>query len=118
MSITCLIRYEIDPFQRDSFQRYAENWGRIIPKCGGDLLGYFLPHEGTNNIAWGLISFPDLADYERYRARLKTDPEGKDNFEFAQRERFILREERNFVAAVAGTAHQPALKKAPSHQQS
>jgi hypothetical protein len=46
--ITCFIRYEIDPFQREAFREYAENWGRIIPRCGGRLLGYFLPHEGTN----------------------------------------------------------------------
>ena len=30
MGITCVIRYEIDPFQRDAFNEYAENWGRII----------------------------------------------------------------------------------------
>ena len=103
MSITCFIRYQIDPFQRDSFRRYAENWGRIIPRCGGRLLGYFLPHEGTNDIAWGLISFDSLAAYETYRATLKADPEGRANFEWAQRERFILREERTFVEGVAGT---------------
>jgi hypothetical protein len=57
MSITCFIRYQIDPFQREAFQRYAQNWGRIIPRCGGHLLGYFLPHEGSNDIAWGLIAF-------------------------------------------------------------
>ena len=103
MPITCFIRYQIDPFQRDSFRRYAENWGRIIPRCGGRLLGYFLPHEGTNDIAWGLISFDSLAAYETYRATLKADPEGRANFEWAQRERFILREERTFVEGVAGT---------------
>ena len=103
MPITCFIRYQIDPFQRDSFRRYAENWGRIIPRCGGRLLGYFLPHEGTNDIAWGLISFDSLAAYETYRATLKVDPEGRANFEWAQRERFILREERTFVEGVAGT---------------
>jgi NIPSNAP len=103
MNLTCLIRYQIDPFQRDAFRRYAENWGRIIPRCGGRLLGYFLPHEGSNDIAWGLISFDSLAAYETYRATLKTDPEGRENFEWAQRERFILREERTFVEGVAGT---------------
>jgi hypothetical protein len=76
MTITVFIRYEIDPFQRAAFQQYAENWGRIIPKCGGNLVGYFLPHEGTNDIAWGLISFASLAEYEAYRARLKADPDG------------------------------------------
>ena len=103
MNLTCFIRYQIDPFQRDAFRRYAENWGRIIPRCGGRLLGYFLPHEGSNDIAWGLISFDSLAAYETYRATLKADPEGRENFEWAQRERFILREERTFVEGVAGT---------------
>jgi hypothetical protein len=26
MSITVFIRYEIDPFQKEAFQQYAENW--------------------------------------------------------------------------------------------
>jgi NIPSNAP len=101
MSITCFIRYQIDPFQRDAFRRYAEAWGHIIPRCGGRLLGYFLPHEGTNDIAWGLIAFDSLAAYEAYRATLKSDAEGRANFEWAERERFILREERSFVEQVA-----------------
>jgi hypothetical protein len=96
-TITCLIRYEIDPFQREAFREYAQSWLRIIPRCGGDLLGYFLPHEGTNNVAWGLIAFESLAAYEAYRARLKADPEGRANFAFAQQNRLILREERTFL---------------------
>ena len=103
MRITCVIRYEIDPFQRDSFKTYAENWGRIIPRCGGHLVGYFLPHEGTNNVAWGLIAFDSLASYEAYRARLKSDPEARENFAMAHAKQLILREERNFVEAVDGT---------------
>ena len=108
MTITCIIRYEIDPFQHDDFKKYAENWGRIIPKCGGHLVGYFLPHEGTNNVAWGLIAFDSLASYEVYRARLKSDPEARDNFSMAQSKRLILREERNFVDVVDGTLNIPA----------
>jgi NIPSNAP len=100
MTITCIIRYEIDPFQRAAFCEYAQRWGEIIPRCGGHLVGYFLPHEGTNYVAWGLISFTDLAAYETYRARLKADPEAAANFEFAQDRRFILREERSFVQNV------------------
>ena len=96
-TITCFIRYEIDPFQREAFREYAQNWLSIIPRCGGDLVGYFLPHEGTNNVAWGLIAFESLAAYEAYRSRLRSDPEGKANFEFAQRNRLILREERTFL---------------------
>jgi hypothetical protein len=103
MTIACFIRYELDPFQRDAFRTYAERWGRIIPRCGGRLVGYFLPHEGTNDIAWGLIAFDSLAAYEAYRARLKTDAEGRANFEFARAGRFIRREERSFVEVVDGT---------------
>ncbi len=103
MTITCFIRYEIDPFQRDAFKEYAQNWGRIIPRCGGHLVGYFLPHEGTNNIAWGLIGFASLASYEAYRARLKVDPESLRNFGMARDLRFILREERTFLELVDGT---------------
>jgi hypothetical protein len=108
MTITCVIRYQIDPFQRDAFAEYAANWGRIIPRCGGRLVGYFLPHEGTNDVAWGLISFANLAAYEAYRARLKADPEGRANFAFAQERRLILREERNFVEPVEGTLNRDA----------
>ena len=107
MAITCLIRYQIDPFQREEFKKYAEGWGRIIPRCGGHLVGYFLPYEGTNDVAWGLIAFDSLAEYESYRARLKSDPEGQENFEMAQARKFILREERNFVEIVEGTFNVP-----------
>ena len=100
MTVTVLIRYVIDPFQREAFESYARAWLEIIPRCGGDLLGYFLPHEGTNNIAWGLIGFDSLAAYEAYRARLKADARGKANFEFAKKERFILSEERSFLQKV------------------
>jgi hypothetical protein len=102
MTITCFIRYEIDPFQLDAFREYANNWRRIISRCGGDLVGYFLPHEGTNNVAWGLIAFESLAAYETYRARLKSDPEGRSNFAFAQEKRLILREERTFLESLGG----------------
>jgi hypothetical protein len=103
MAIVCLIRYEIDPFQREAFREYAESWGRIIPRAGGHLVGYFLPHEGTNDVAWALIAFDRLASYETYRARLKADPDGRANFEMAQARRLILREERTFLEAVDGT---------------
>jgi len=108
MTITCFIRYQIDPFQRDAFKKYAENWGRIIPRCGGHLIGYFLPYEGTNDVGWGLIAFDSLASYEAYRARLKADPEARENLAMAQSKRFILREERNFVEVVDGTLNVPS----------
>jgi hypothetical protein len=114
MTITCVIRYEIDPSQRDGFKLYAENWGRIIPRCGGHLVGYFLPHEGTNYVGWGLIAFDSLASYERYKARLKADPEARENFAMAQAKRIILREERNFVEVVDGTFGLPSTLAAPA----
>jgi hypothetical protein len=108
MKITCVIRYEIDPFQRDAFKKYAENWGRIIPRLGGHLVGYFLPYEGTNYVGWGLIAFDSLASYETYKARLRADPEARENLAVAQSKRFIVREERNFVEVVDGTFEQPS----------
>jgi hypothetical protein len=102
-AIVCFIRYQIDPFQREAFEEYARTWGRLIPRCGGELLGYFTPHEGTNDIAWGLIAFESLAAYESYRALLRTDPEAMANFSMATRKKLILREERTFVRAVDGT---------------
>ena len=103
MKVTCFIRYEIDPFQRDAFKDYADHWARIIPRCGGDLVGYFLPHEGTNNVAWGLIAFESLSAYEAYRTQLKGDSEARSNFAFAQEKRLILREERTFLETVEST---------------
>lgn len=101
MTITCCIRYQIDPFQRDAFEAYARNWLSIIPACDGDLLGYWLPHEGTNDVALALISFESLAAYETYRARLRADPAGAANFAMAQDKRFILSERRTFLTPVA-----------------
>lgn len=106
MAITCFIRYQIDPYKRDEFKHYAEAWGRIIPRCGGELLGYFLPYEGSNDVAWGLIGFDNLAAYERYRATLRDDPDGRANFALAQRGRFILHEERTWLEDVPATRNQ------------
>ena len=100
MTVTCAIRYVLDPFKRDAFETYARNWLTIIPACGGDLIGYFLPHEGTNNIALAMIGFESLAAYETYRATLKADPAGRANFQMAQDKRFILTEERTFLSMV------------------
>jgi hypothetical protein len=97
MTLTVFIRYQLDPFRREAFEAYAKRWIEIIPRCGGDLVGYWVPHEGTNNIAFGLISFESLAAYETYRARLKADSESMENFRFAEQQRFILAEERTFL---------------------
>jgi NIPSNAP len=114
MTIACIIRYQLDPFQREAFKKYAEDWGRIIPRYGGRLAGHFLPYEGTNDVAWALIAFDSLVSYESYRTRLRDDSEARAIFAMAQAKRFILREERNFVEAVDGTFGVPdALPAAP-----
>ena len=100
MTLTVFIRYQIDPFKREAFEAYARRWLELIPKCGGDLVGYWMPHEGTNNIAYGLVSFPSLAEYEKYRARLRDDSEVLANFRFAEEQRLILAEERTFLRQV------------------
>lgn len=100
MTITVFIRYRIDPFKAPAFEDYARRWLAIIPACGGHLVGYWMPHEGTNDIAFGLISFPSLADYEAYRVRLRADAAGRENFAFATDQRLILSEERTFLRQV------------------
>jgi hypothetical protein len=100
MTITVFIRYQLDPFKRAMFEQYSRKWLAIIPRCGGDLIGYWMPHEGTNNTAFALISFESLAAYEAYRARLRNDAEGMANFNFAEENKFILAEERTFLRKV------------------
>lgn len=100
--ITCIIRYEIDPFAKDAFATYARNWGEAIPRCGADLVGYFAPHEGSATTAYGIYHLENLAAYEAYRARLAADPLGKANYEFARETRFIRKEDRLFLKCVSG----------------
>jgi len=95
--LTCVIRYHIDPTKKEQFARYARNWGEAIPRCGADLIGYFAPHEGSSTLAYGIYTIESLAAYEAYRARLAADPLGKENYAFAQAEKFLLREDRTFL---------------------
>jgi hypothetical protein len=103
MKLACIIRYQIDPLQRDGFKKHAENLIGPVPRCGGHLVGFFLPYEGTNDVAWALVVVDSLAAYESYRARLKSDPEAIADAAIMQQKRIILREERNFVEIVDGT---------------
>lgn len=99
--LTCVIRYQIDPTKRAAFCDYARNWGQAIPRCGADLIGYFAPHEGSSTLAYGIYNIPSLAAYEAYRERLTQDPLGRENYAFAQREKFLLREDRTFLKLVS-----------------
>jgi len=107
--ITCFIKYEIDPFKKEAFETYARNWGQAIPRCGADLIGYFAPHEGSATTAYGVYPLPSLAAYEQYKARLREDPLGKENYEFARREKFISREDRIFLK-LASAPHSSLVK--------
>ena len=99
--LTCVIQYQIDPTKRDAFVQYARNWGQAIPRCGADLIGYFAPHEGSSTLAYGIYNIASLAEYEKYRARLAADPLGRENYQFAQSEKFLLREDRTFLKLVS-----------------
>ena len=99
--ITCFIRYHIDPTKKEEFIQYAKNWGEAIPRCGADLIGYFAPHEGSTSLAYGIYNIESLAAYEAYRRRLADDPLGKENYEFSQKEKFLLREDRTFLKLVS-----------------
>ena len=102
--LTCIIRYEIDPTKKAQFEQYARNWGTAIPRCGADLIGYYAPHEGSSTLAFGIYNIPSLAAYESYRTRLAADPLGKENYAFAQSEKFLLREDRTFLK-LASASH-------------
>ena len=102
--ITCFIQYQIDPTKKAQFEQYARNWGEAIPRNGADLIGYYAPHEGSSTLAYGVYNIENLAEYETYRARLAADPLGRENYEFAMREKFILREDRTFLKLASGGA--------------
>ncbi|MDE2464115.1 MAG: NIPSNAP family protein [Alphaproteobacteria bacterium] len=99
--LTCVIRYQIDPTRKEAFIQYARNWSQVIPRCGADLIGYFAPHEGSSTLAYGIYNIQSLAEYEAYRARLGADPLGQETYVFAQKEKFLLREDRTFLKRVS-----------------
>lgn len=99
--LTCIIRYQIDPTKKEHFAEYSRNWGQAIPRCGADLIGYYAPHEGSSTLAYGIYNVANLAEYEAYRAKLAVDPLGQKNYAFAQKEKFLLREDRTFLKRVS-----------------
>jgi hypothetical protein len=98
--ITCHLRYIIDPYKLDEFEKYGKMWIPLVNQFGGIHHGYFMPHEGANNIAYALFSFPSLADYEAYRIKILTDPDCLVAWEHAERTRCILSFERSFLRPV------------------
>jgi uncharacterized protein (DUF1330 family) len=98
--ITCCIQYTLSPHRLEDFERYASAWPPIIERCGGRLIGYFLPQEGANNFALALIDFDSLADYEAYRRRLAEDPDARDNLAYARKTECIQVEQRSFLRKI------------------
>lgn len=98
--ITCYLKYVIDPYKIHDFEIYAKMWIPLVNKFGGMHHGYFLPHEGANNIGYALFSFPSLAIYEEYREKIKTDADCTRAFQHAEKTRCIVSFERSFMKPV------------------
>ena len=98
--VTCYLRYVIDPYKLAEFEKYGKMWIPLVNKLGGTHHGYFLPHEGTNNVAIALFSFSSLPAYEEYRIKMAQDPECKEAFNYAEQSRCIMSYERSFMKPV------------------
>ena len=98
--VTCYLRYVIDPFKLKEFEHYAKLWIPLVEKFGGQHHGYFMPHEGANDIALALFSFPSLADYERYRAQAAEDPDCQAAMKYYAETKCFLSVERTFMRPV------------------
>jgi len=101
--ITVCIRYTIDMHKISDFERYARNWPDPIRRCGGELVGYFLPTKiaGPTNFALALINFSSVAAYGQYREALMKDSEAVANVEFAEQSGCILLEDRSILQQVS-----------------
>jgi hypothetical protein len=101
--ITVCIHYTLDIRKMADFEAYARRWPAPIERCGGTLIGYFLPtkYAGATNEAYAMIDFPSLAAYEQYRDALANDPEARDNVASADRSGCILVEDRSILQRVS-----------------
>jgi len=98
--ITCHITYKIDPTKISDFEDYAKAWIPLVERFGGQHHGYFLPHEGPNDLAFAAFSFPSLAAYEDYREKSGSDPDCKAAYELATKTACIMRYDRHFLRPV------------------
>ncbi|MBU1564617.1 MAG: NIPSNAP family protein [Proteobacteria bacterium] len=98
--ITCYLKYVVDPYKIPEFEAYAKMWLPLVDSFGGTHHGYFLPHEGANNIAVALFSFPSLFEYEEYRKKIQDDPACQAAFQHANDTRCIISFERSFMRPV------------------
>jgi hypothetical protein len=100
--ITVCISYVIDQNQYGNFEAYARAWAEPIRRCGGELIGYFLPTKlaGPTNTALALIEFADLGAYERYRAALMKDTAAIENVARIEKTGCIISENRSIVQRI------------------
>ena len=100
--MTLCIRYTLDANKLTDFEAYARVLRRPVERCGGKFIAYYLPTKiaGPTNAAFGLIDFPDLASYERYREKLLADPDGIESLQRVEAAGCILNEERSFVRRI------------------
>ncbi|WP_340680731.1 NIPSNAP family protein [Paraglaciecola sp.] len=98
--VTCYLKYVIDQYKLEEFEKYAKLWIPLVNKFGGIHNGYFLPSEGANNIALALFTFPSLAEYECYRNDSFTDADCIAAFKYAEETKCILSYERSFFKPV------------------
>lgn len=98
--VTCYLKYIIDPFKIDEFEHYAKLWIPLVEKFGGIHHGYFMPHEGANNIALALFSFPTLSLYEEYRNKIKIDSDCQAAIKYYEDTKCFLSFERSFMRPI------------------
>ncbi len=98
--ITCYLKYVIDPYKKEEFEEYGKTWIKLVNRMGGIHHGYFLTHEGANNIAYALFSFPSLAEYEEYRQKINIDQDCQKALKYAKKTKCIISYERSFMRPV------------------
>ncbi len=99
---TLCIRYKLDRHKLRDFETYARSWPGPIERCGGTLIGYYLPTKiaGRTDEALALIDFPSLTAYEQYRERLLSDQEACENVARMDASGCVLVEDRSFLQRV------------------
>lgn len=98
--ITCYLRYVVNPLKLKEFESYGKLWIPLVERFGGTHHGYFMPHEGANNIALALFSFSSLAAYEEYRLKAAQDPDCQAAMSYYEETQCFLSYERSFMRPV------------------
>lgn len=88
-----------DPFRKDAFATYAQTWGQAI-RAAARSHRLFRPARGL--VHHGLRRPITSRASPRPIARVSPPiPLGRENYDFARKERFILKEDRIFLKNVS-----------------